>query len=221
MLPVRPLASASAPILRPLLGQQIRGKKKLTKALTIPVVLLQDVPYLGRKGSVVAVPRGRMRNVLYPQKAADYYTSRAPPPLVPIDPTFVVTHSTKRGSAGADSTAAPARAEAPAKTFSTPPSVIHDILNAKLPGVLEFDRRLMVEGEPEIFGSVSEKDVVDKIREYLQDEEQAKLVGSVKEEWVKMDKMKMVGVQDIVVQVKGALDGEGVKRTVRVVGHMG
>lgn len=78
-----------------------------------------------------------------------------------------------------------------------------------------------MEGEPEIFGSVSEKDVVDKIREYLQDEEQAKLVGSVKEEWVKMDKMKMVGVQDIVVQVKGALDGEGVKRTVRVVGHMG
>lgn len=79
----------------------------------------------------------------------------------------------------------------------------------------------MVEGEPEIFGSVTEKDVVERIRESLLEDDQAKIVGGVKEEWVKMEKMKMVGEQEIVLQVKGSLENEGVRRTVRVVGSMG
>lgn len=80
---------------------------------------------------------------------------------------------------------------------------------------------MMVEGEPEIFGSVSEKDVVERIRELLQQDEDAKIVGGIRDDWVKMAKMKMVGAQEVVIQVKGSLEGEGIKRTVRVVGTMG
>lgn len=158
-------------------------------------------------------------DTLYPYKRADYYTSSAPPPIVPIDPSFLAPSSSSgpdtSASASTPTSSAPAR-----PAYSTPPAVIHDILNAKLPGVLDFERRLMVEGEPEIFGSVSEKDVVERIRELLQQDEDAKIVGGIRDDWVKMTKMKMVGVQDIVIQVKGSLEGEGIRRTVRVVGTM-
>ncbi|KAF8531060.1 hypothetical protein BDD12DRAFT_45015 [Trichophaea hybrida] len=57
--------------------QQIRHKSKMAKSSTISVRLLQDVPKLGRKGSIVPVTRGMMRNTMYPFKKAEYMTAAA------------------------------------------------------------------------------------------------------------------------------------------------
>ena len=38
----------------------------------IPVRLLRNVGRLGKAGEIVQVARGRMRNVLYPKKRAEY-----------------------------------------------------------------------------------------------------------------------------------------------------
>ncbi|KAI5805542.1 hypothetical protein DFH27DRAFT_551656 [Peziza echinospora] len=53
-------------------SQQVRGAKKLARSTTITVALLQDVPKFGRKGSILAVARGRMRNLWFPRGMAQY-----------------------------------------------------------------------------------------------------------------------------------------------------
>ncbi|KAG0649726.1 hypothetical protein D0Z07_3901 [Hyphodiscus hymeniophilus] len=60
--------------LRSLSGQQIRGKKKLAKATTINVKLRANIAGFGRKGSIVPVPPGTMRNTWFPRKMAEYQT---------------------------------------------------------------------------------------------------------------------------------------------------
>lgn len=55
-------------------GQQIRGKKKVAKATTINVKLRANVAGFGRKGSIVPVPPGVMRNTWFPKKMAEYQT---------------------------------------------------------------------------------------------------------------------------------------------------
>lgn len=57
--------------------QHLRGKKKLAKIPTISVLLTQDVLKYGRKGSVVPVSRGRMRNIWYPRNMAEYMSTAA------------------------------------------------------------------------------------------------------------------------------------------------
>ncbi|EOD46283.1 Ribosomal protein l9 RNAse h1 [Neofusicoccum parvum] len=58
------------------LQQQIRGKKKLSKLPhTIPVRLLKDVKAFGRKGSLVPVSAGQMRNNWFPARTAEYVTA--------------------------------------------------------------------------------------------------------------------------------------------------
>ncbi|KAI4099742.1 MAG: hypothetical protein L6R37_005811 [Teloschistes peruensis] len=55
--------------------QQIRGKKKSTKGPhLVNVRLLEDIQGYGRKGSIIPVAPGRMRNIYYPQRKAEYVT---------------------------------------------------------------------------------------------------------------------------------------------------
>ncbi|KAL8867161.1 MAG: hypothetical protein Q9174_005836 [Haloplaca sp. 1 TL-2023] len=55
--------------------QQIRGKKKSTKGPhTVNVRLLEDIEGYGRKGTIIPIAPGRMRNMYYPQRKAEYVT---------------------------------------------------------------------------------------------------------------------------------------------------
>ncbi|RFU33080.1 hypothetical protein B7463_g3240, partial [Scytalidium lignicola] len=56
--------------------QQVRGKKKLARASNnIKVRLLRDIPHYGRKGTILPVAPGRMRNDWYPKSMAEYMTA--------------------------------------------------------------------------------------------------------------------------------------------------
>ncbi|PBP28391.1 Fructose-bisphosphate aldolase [Diplocarpon rosae] len=55
-------------------SHQVRGKKKLTKVSTVKVHLLQNIPGYGRRGSVIPVTAGVMRNIWFPKKMAEYLT---------------------------------------------------------------------------------------------------------------------------------------------------
>ncbi|CZS90536.1 hypothetical protein WAI453_004130 [Rhynchosporium graminicola] len=57
-------------------GQQVRGKKKLAseKVSTVKVHLLQNIPGYGRRGAVIPVTSGVMRNIWYPKQMAEYLT---------------------------------------------------------------------------------------------------------------------------------------------------
>ncbi|KAL9014994.1 MAG: hypothetical protein Q9173_000371 [Seirophora scorigena] len=56
--------------------QQIRGKKKSTKGPHhVNVRLLEDIRGYGRKGSIIPIAPGRMRNIYFPQRKAEYVTS--------------------------------------------------------------------------------------------------------------------------------------------------
>lgn len=90
-----------------------------------------------------------------------------------------------------------------------PPNLIVEKLEKALPKVLVFERRLMVEGEPEIFGSVGAKDVVEMVRELAPE-------VPVQEEWVSMEKVKMVGEAECRVMVRGSKVGE-IVRGIKVV----
>ncbi|KAI9759805.1 MAG: hypothetical protein M4579_002104 [Chaenotheca gracillima] len=54
--------------------QPLRGKKKMAKIQTIKVRLLEDVDAYGRKGTILSVLPGRMRNRWYPTGTAEYLT---------------------------------------------------------------------------------------------------------------------------------------------------
>ncbi|KAL8850309.1 MAG: hypothetical protein Q9221_004724 [Calogaya cf. arnoldii] len=55
--------------------QQVRGKKKNAKSPHIVnVCLLEDIRGYGRKGSIIPIAPGRMRNIYYPQRKAEYVT---------------------------------------------------------------------------------------------------------------------------------------------------
>ncbi|EMC92927.1 hypothetical protein BAUCODRAFT_77191 [Baudoinia panamericana UAMH 10762] len=57
------------------LRQQVRGKKKMANlSSTVPVRLLRDVKRFGRKGAIVPISNGRMRNEWFPRHIAEYIT---------------------------------------------------------------------------------------------------------------------------------------------------
>ncbi|KAL8667342.1 MAG: hypothetical protein Q9168_007291 [Polycauliona sp. 1 TL-2023] len=59
----------------PAYHQQVRGKKKNAKGPhVVNVRLLQDIRGYGRKGSIIPIAPGRMRNIYYPQHKAEYVT---------------------------------------------------------------------------------------------------------------------------------------------------
>ncbi|KAK4542210.1 hypothetical protein LTR36_007058 [Oleoguttula mirabilis] len=57
------------------LRQQVRGKKKLVNtSTTVPVRLLKNVKTFGRKGAIVPISMGQMRNDWFPRRVAEYVT---------------------------------------------------------------------------------------------------------------------------------------------------
>lgn len=54
---------------------QTRGKKKLRQPHVVKVRLLEDIRGYGRKGSIIPIAPGRMRNIYYPQRKAEYVTA--------------------------------------------------------------------------------------------------------------------------------------------------
>ncbi|KAL8716238.1 MAG: hypothetical protein Q9220_000143 [cf. Caloplaca sp. 1 TL-2023] len=82
-LNVRPLAFQTPTIHHHL---QIRTKRKsANRPQTIPVRLLQDIPGYGRKGAIIPIPPGRMRNIYHPSGKADYVTAAQLRTLNPKD----------------------------------------------------------------------------------------------------------------------------------------
>ncbi|KAL8981812.1 MAG: hypothetical protein Q9205_003510 [Flavoplaca limonia] len=72
---LRYLAGVQSIKLSPTFHQQIRGKKKNAKGPHIVNVrLLEDIRGYGRKGSIIPIAPGRMRNIYYPQRKAEYVT---------------------------------------------------------------------------------------------------------------------------------------------------
>ncbi|KAK3620305.1 hypothetical protein LTR56_023468 [Elasticomyces elasticus] len=56
-------------------AQQVRGKKKLANTSSaVPVRLLKNVETFGRKGSIVPISPGLMRNNWFPRRVAEYMT---------------------------------------------------------------------------------------------------------------------------------------------------
>ncbi|KAK5132677.1 hypothetical protein LTR08_008721 [Meristemomyces frigidus] len=78
-LPLRPLAAPHcAACIRTLThtAQQVRGKKTLANAAsTVPVRLLKNVKTFGRRGAVVPISMGQMRNDWFPRNIAGYITA--------------------------------------------------------------------------------------------------------------------------------------------------
>ncbi|KAL8861995.1 MAG: hypothetical protein Q9178_001450 [Gyalolechia marmorata] len=73
---LRRLAGIHAAKPNPGFHQQIRGKKKNAKGPHIVNVrLLEDIRGYGRKGSIIPIAPGRMRNIYYPQRKAEYVTA--------------------------------------------------------------------------------------------------------------------------------------------------
>ncbi|KAL8760103.1 MAG: hypothetical protein Q9184_003424 [Pyrenodesmia sp. 2 TL-2023] len=72
----RLIISSSSTAPSPLLQVQIRGKKHSAKGpRTVTVRLLEDIKGYGRKGSFIPIAPGRMRNIYYPQRKAEYVTA--------------------------------------------------------------------------------------------------------------------------------------------------
>ncbi|KAL9612046.1 MAG: hypothetical protein Q9167_003338 [Letrouitia subvulpina] len=56
-------------------NRQVRGKKKSARQpVTVKIRLLEDLKGFGRKGAIIPVAAGRMRNIYYPQQKAEYVT---------------------------------------------------------------------------------------------------------------------------------------------------
>ncbi|KAE8452338.1 hypothetical protein EG329_001038 [Mollisiaceae sp. DMI_Dod_QoI] len=72
---IRRLSSSFENVINAPAGQQVRGKKKLAKVSTVKVHLLQNIPGYGRRGAVIPVTAGVMRNIWYPKKMAQYVTA--------------------------------------------------------------------------------------------------------------------------------------------------
>ncbi|KAL9038090.1 MAG: hypothetical protein Q9180_003343 [Flavoplaca navasiana] len=72
---LRHLAGVQPTKFSPTFHQQIRGKKKNAKGPhVVNVRLLEDIRGYGRKGSMIPIAPGRMRNIYYPQRKAEYVT---------------------------------------------------------------------------------------------------------------------------------------------------
>ncbi|KAI4270411.1 MAG: hypothetical protein L6R38_007128 [Xanthoria sp. 2 TBL-2021] len=72
---LRRLAGIHSARLSPSFHQQVRGKKKNAKGPhVVNVRLLEDIQGYGRKGSIIPIAPGRMRNIYYPQRKAEYVT---------------------------------------------------------------------------------------------------------------------------------------------------
>ncbi|KAI9813721.1 MAG: hypothetical protein M1832_006094 [Thelocarpon impressellum] len=201
--------------------QQLRGKKKLAKqSSAFRVKLLQDISPYGRRGAIVPVPAGRMRNDWYPRGVAEYVTeaqlsgdasapratSRPPPPPTPVADANVALLSPHRTT---------------------------QLLTTLLPDRLDFYRKPIGSSsspsEPAstgtaIYGSVSTADILASVRALLAADAEGKRVVLSPEdisfataEGRGGDRVKTVGAFDIALTIPGAPTEQALRR--RVVVH--
>ncbi|KAI5788423.1 hypothetical protein EDC01DRAFT_783587 [Geopyxis carbonaria] len=216
--------SLPRPALRPLAAFRLtpattRSKSKMAKVPTLTVRLTQDVPKFGRAGSIVAVARGRMRNLWFPRRQADYLgraearTARVAERDVNFRPDLVRAGvAAKRG----------------AEIELLSPSQTLALLEAHLPTSLQFSRALTGADGRTIQGSVTTGDVASALRAIMsaQTGEAAADAGRVvvTPEMVRFvdlpegaDKLKELGAYAVEIGAKGA--AAVVRRDVVVLRH--
>ncbi|KAI4195440.1 MAG: hypothetical protein LQ350_007204 [Teloschistes chrysophthalmus] len=187
--------------------QQIRGKKKSTKGPhLVNVRLLEDIQGYGRKGSIIPVAPGRMRNIYYPQSKAEYVTQAQMRSMGQKDAVFERDFSF--GLVKPQEKALPEEKEEPQRSAEVieallPRSLIfHRVpIEASMPGpeapkpvassinAIGGETPMQRTPEPKkpsadipIFGSVTPADIVDSIKAVLaNDKEGANLVVSSEE----------------------------------------
>nr|OQO27468.1 hypothetical protein B0A51_06552 [Rachicladosporium sp. CCFEE 5018] len=102
------------------IGQQVRrsSKKKAVVATTVPVRLLKGVKSFGRKGAIVPVSFGRMRNEWFPRRIAEYMTLPEQRTLRLKNTTF--ERDFQYGAEEDLPIPTPGSAQSPASTLGTP-----------------------------------------------------------------------------------------------------
>ncbi|MCJ1250232.1 hypothetical protein MMC30_007458 [Trapelia coarctata] len=143
---IRSILTGKSPLALSPFRTQIRGKKKKVKLpLTINVKLLKDVRGYGRKGAIVPVMPGRMRNIWYPSKRAEYMTSA----ILKTMPDVVIERDFTFGmDRVVEVKAAKKAAAAPVQTKLLTPQRITQILSQTIPTYLDFYRPLIFTPEP-------------------------------------------------------------------------
>ncbi|KYG41930.1 hypothetical protein M433DRAFT_147243 [Acidomyces richmondensis BFW] len=220
-----------------------RGKKKLARpSTTLPVRLLKDVPSFGRKGAIVPIPRGQMRNVWFPASIATYLPHSELRALrrrnIPVerDVSFMPTSSSYSSpTVNRDAEEIPSSAalrEASMFHESTPspgglsPARSTELLELFLPSELAFYRQPLSdegEGGQTIYNPVSTVEVQHAVRNALAGHPEARRVevGGLEMGFVGGEReVKRVGEFGVEIRVPGA-EGSVVRRVVKVVAQEG
>ncbi|KAI5815725.1 hypothetical protein BZA77DRAFT_71170 [Pyronema omphalodes] len=182
--------------------QQIRHKSKMVKVATIPVRLLQDIPKLGRRGQIIPVPRGRMRDSLYPFKLAEYMTAA----MLRSAPKSEILSSV-------DSTFRPVKEEKVAVKISLPKPVASiSMLEDFMPPKIMFSRPTIAPGDNTIHGSITTNDICIAVRSIAaaNGDEASKLVITPDmitflDKEVESDRVKTLGEHKFEIRLKGAV----------------
>ncbi|MCJ1444269.1 MAG: hypothetical protein MMC23_004770 [Stictis urceolatum] len=222
---------------------QTRGKKKRSKQPpTVHVKLLHDIPGYG---VILSVAPGRMRNVWYPGRKAQYVTAADLEPqrnlMAERDSGFMAEESDSIASAGS--------VAKPVEITLLTPTRSRELLDSLIPSHIDFHRQPIAATDQKeapnteevsrntgtaIYGSVSVQDILVSIKELLAlkaaekaHEDAARVVLSpedikivqaeVKEVDIEADRVKMLGDFDIEIHVKGA---EMVRRKIRIHAHV-
>ncbi|RPA92981.1 hypothetical protein L873DRAFT_1838206 [Choiromyces venosus 120613-1] len=193
--------------------QQIRGKKRTKKIPTITVQLTRDVPKFGKKGTVLQISRGRMREEWFPQGVANYVTrqmlkSMPAGVLQQRDPMFMnVAVEKKKPKVAIE--------------LLTPTQTIA-LLDSFIPPNLMFSRSTIAPNESAIHGSVTLTDIATAVRNIAaaNGKEGSRIVVSPENikflgKGLEGDKLKSLGTFDFEISMKGANDF--VRRKVMVV----
>ncbi|KAA8914311.1 hypothetical protein FN846DRAFT_677444 [Sphaerosporella brunnea] len=185
--------------------QQIRTKStKLNKSSgSLMVRLLIDIPKVGRKGAIVSVARGMMRNFLYPRAKAEYITAAAlkhiPPEEYNPVPDISFPPDLEEGSTPAVSL----NLLKPAHTVS--------LLESFLPESILFTRPTITPTEPTIHGSISTADICSAVRAIANASGEEASRVAVNPDMISFlgnfesDKVKTLGEHPFEIRFKGAV----------------
>ncbi|PPJ58056.1 hypothetical protein CBER1_03865 [Cercospora berteroae] len=155
------VSDAAAPAFSLGSRQHVRGKKKQAKPTgNIPARLLKDLPGFGRKGAIVPMARGQLRNNYYPKRIAEYVTMpelrtlRAQNVPIERDYTFGKREAPFSAADGPllmplhdDPTPAPVRRAPEVKKLTSERSL--ELLEVFVPHRMDFYRQPIVE-EPKV-----------------------------------------------------------------------
>ncbi|KAL8649665.1 MAG: hypothetical protein Q9210_004270 [Variospora velana] len=219
--------------------QQIRGKKRSTKGPhPVNVRLLEDIRGYGRKGSIIPIAPGRMRNIYFPQRKAEYVTSAQirsmggqKDMVIERDFGFGIETPGQQKPPGDDS-----QKIVDVKMKLLTPTRTSELIEALAPQEIVFYRVPIATPEPvsqetskhstaatdeeastqptparitKIFGSVSTADIVDAIKAVLaEDEEGARVVLSADEIYIDEETSEESGVEMDRLKALGDYDVE-------------